>query len=632
VNIYQFLIFLIFIQGGLAKSQSTPEELSTLAYSPYWLRLLHYQKKMFGGYESRLEGSDFFFSSQGKTNPLEELKSTVASFSKNLKVGRLQQHPQCAFPERFRFLKEKLQLKIPQVQCPKLTEYLERFNPESVTLVFSSAYPHNPGSMFGHTFLRINTKIKDAKKQDLLDWGISYAAQVAHDENGFSFVFLGLTGGYRGQFSLLPYYAKVHEYVNNESRDLWEYELDLNTEETYRLLRNIWEVETNSYFDYYFLDENCSFLLLAFLEVAKPEWSLTDFSIYVIPGETIKKVSAIPGAIRKITYRPSLQKKMMAHYGLLDSAQKEAFQDLISYRLTPSEVKEPKVLDQLSEYLLYLKKNKSQLSQEENRLFRLALVQRSQLGEGSQTEDVGATWAETSRPDLAHDTYRLGVSSGYEQRGQLAPKSQLFYDIQFKFAFHDLLNSDLGYTPFSQVDFPGVTLRYYQRSDQIRLENIHLLSVTSLSPLKPLEKHPSWAFHLERLSPKDLLCDHCQAFHLDLGGGGSLEIGSQRGVFYSLAFLQGEVANHFGAGWRFLPKWELGMLIQLAYRYKIQLQFDWMWDLFQKDRRNQFYQWQLNQSLSLSKSWDFRALLQSLIFYDGAPPFYEGKVSLNYYF
>lgn len=208
MNIYQFLIFLIFIQGGLAKSQSTPEELSTLAYSPYWLRLLHYQKKMFGGYESRLEGSDFFFSSQGKTNPLEELKSTVASFSKNLKVGRLQQHPQCAFPERFRFLKEKLQLKIPQVQCPKLTEYLERFNPESVTLVFSSAYPHNPGSMFGHTFLRINTKIKDAKKQDLLDWGISYAAQVAHDENGFSFVFLGLTGGYRGQFSLCPIMPK----------------------------------------------------------------------------------------------------------------------------------------------------------------------------------------------------------------------------------------------------------------------------------------------------------------------------------------------------------------------------------------------------------------------------------------
>jgi hypothetical protein len=36
--------------------------------------------------------------------------------------------------------------------------------------------------------------------------------------------------------------------------------------------------------------------------------------------------------------------------------------------------------------------------------------------------------------------------------------------------------------------------------------------------------------------------------------------------------------------------------------------------------------------LSLSKNWDVRVLLQSLIFRDGTPPFYDGKLSLNYYF
>ena len=48
--------------------------------------------------------------------------------------------------------------------------------------------------MFGHTFLRVNSKNKNLNQQDLLDWGISYAAQVAEDENGFAFVFLTTPG------------------------------------------------------------------------------------------------------------------------------------------------------------------------------------------------------------------------------------------------------------------------------------------------------------------------------------------------------------------------------------------------------------------------------------------------------
>jgi hypothetical protein len=629
-----FIVLSSFAFGATASSMD--DSIVRLSQGSYWLRLLHYEKSFWGGYRSRVEGEEFFFAKDGKTNPTSEMKETLSAFNRNMEVGRLKQHPQCAFPERYRYLKESLNLKTQDVDCPKLKEYLAKFDPESVTLVFSSAYPHNPGSMFGHTFLRINSRAKDRKKQDLLDWGISYAAQVAEDENGFAFVYFGLTGGYRGQFSLLPYYAKVNEYVNNESRDLWEYELNLNREETYRLLRNIWEIETNTYFKYYFLDENCSYLLLAFLEVAKPEWHLMDkFPIYVIPGETVKAINDIPGAVTQVKYRPSLQKKMMRNYELLNSAQKDSFHYLIAQKMVPSEVNDAKTLDSVSDYLLYVKKKKdNELSPEENRLFRAVLLKRSKLGQvaGEAESDSGSALNDPSRPDLAHDTFRLGLSSGVESRGWIQPRSQSFQELQFKFAFHDLLNCDLGYTPFSQVDFPTLTLRYYNKSQQIRFENIHILSLTSLSPLKALEKHPSWTFHLEYLSPKDLTCDHCQVFHFDLGGGLTLGIGSENAVLYSLWLGQFEAGNSFRLGYRFLPKWQVGSVIKVTDAYKVQLLSNWVWDLFQRDRRGHFFEFQVNQSLALGRTWDLRLTLQSILNSETNSSFHEGKFSVHYYF
>jgi hypothetical protein len=628
-----FFIVLSSLAFGAYES-SMEEGIVRLSQGSYWLRLLHYEKSFWGGYRSRVEGEEFFFAKDGKTNPASEMKETLTAFNKKMEVGRLKQHPQCAFPERYRYLKESFNLKIQEVDCPKLKDYLAKFDPESVTLVFSSAYPHNPGSMFGHTFLRINSRAKDQKKQDLLDWGISYAAQVAEDENGFVFVFLGLTGGYQGQFSLLPYYAKVNEYVNNESRDLWEYELNLNREETYRLLRNIWEIETNTYFKYYFLDENCSYLLLAFLEVAKPDWHLMDkFPIYVIPGETVKAINDISGAVTKVKYRPSLQKKMMRNYELLNSDQKDSFHKLITQKLVPAEVNDAKTLDSVSDYLLYVKKKKdNELSLEENRLFRSVLLKRSTLGQIVNEVESERYLTDSSRPDLAHDTFRLGLSAGIEYRNLIDPHTQLFQDLQFKFAFHDLLNCDLGYTPFSQVDFPAVTLRYYNKSQQVRFENIHVLSLTSLSPLKALEKHPSWTFHLEYLSPKDISCDHCQVVHFDLGAGLTLGIGSETAVIYSLLLGQFEAGKDFRVGYRFLPRWQVGSVVKLTDAYKVQLLSNWVWDLFQRDRRDHFFEFQLNQSLALGRSWDLRLTLQSILSSEPRSLFSEGKFSVNYYF
>ena len=72
----------------------------------------------------------------------------------------------------------------------------------------------------------------------------------------------------------MPYYRKVREYNDIESRDIWEYKLKLSEEEVSRVLLHLWEMQ-RAEFDYYFLDENCSYQLLSLLDVAREDLHLT---------------------------------------------------------------------------------------------------------------------------------------------------------------------------------------------------------------------------------------------------------------------------------------------------------------------------------------------------------------------
>ena len=140
-------------------SQSLEEKAKALAQSPSWLRLLHYVPRG-SGFRSEVDGSGFFFAKQGRRDPLAELQASWAAFATSEPRGVFKLHPQCAFPERFRWLRQHLGWTGPVVPCPKLDEYMALFKePSAVSVVFSSAFPNNPASMFGHTFLKIHTKM-----------------------------------------------------------------------------------------------------------------------------------------------------------------------------------------------------------------------------------------------------------------------------------------------------------------------------------------------------------------------------------------------------------------------------------------------------------------------------------------
>src|SRR5262249_6367531 len=281
-----------------------------LAQSRQWLRLGHWSAMWTGGLESDAEGDNFFLASNGKVDPVAELDATIrgffsdlAPYDENAKENRAVQHPICQFPARFLYLVaalsiDRARLRIPD--CPRYREFATSLNASSVTLVFSSYYLNNPASAFGHTFLRLNKKNEDGVPEDrrqLLDFGIDYSAAV---DTTFAPVYAvkGIFGLFPGVFGKVPFYYKVREYNDYESRDLWEYNLALTPDQVDMLVAHVWELGS-TFFRYYYLTANCSYPIAGLIDVAVPELDLLDrLHTPVLPSDTVKLIAAVPGLVR----------------------------------------------------------------------------------------------------------------------------------------------------------------------------------------------------------------------------------------------------------------------------------------------------------------------------------------------
>ena len=167
-----------------------------------------------------------------------------------------------------------------------------------------------PASAFGHTLLRINkdATAKSGKRFELLDQGINFAA-VMTTQNPVIYAVKGVFGFFRGTFTSVPYYFKVREYNDHEKRDLWEYDLNLTQSEMDLMVAHVWELGP-SYYDYYYLDENCSYHMLTILEAAAPRLHLVDqLPSIVIPVDTVRALYNEKDFVTNIQFRPSVYRQ-----------------------------------------------------------------------------------------------------------------------------------------------------------------------------------------------------------------------------------------------------------------------------------------------------------------------------------
>ena len=299
-------IFVLLCVLSLSIWSATTDELIAQAHSlklsesRYWHLLMHSPHG-----ESEIDDDAFFTAYDGKNNLASELDMTIRHLNDD--SNRTDESIFCHFPARRAWLEKELNVSFGEGECHEYDVLVEKMDPQKVTLVFPTAHINSPASMFGHTFLRIDSSM-DSK---LMSYAINYAAQT-DETSGLTFAYKGVFGGYFGFYSMLPYYEKLKEYRDSESRDVWEYDLNLTHDEVMAMVRHIWELQRISS-RYYFFDENCSYHMLWLTEIARPSVHLRDhFTYHVIPPETVRAFEE-EKLVESKHYRPSKRTKLLAY-------------------------------------------------------------------------------------------------------------------------------------------------------------------------------------------------------------------------------------------------------------------------------------------------------------------------------
>ncbi len=464
------------------------QDVARLAADPYWQRLLRDPTPDDGQYASAVDQPAFFLAGNGRQDAAAELSALLNALASPW-PGKPDEHPACRFPARSRWLAEQLPAfaaQWPATDCAALRTWLQALDTAQITLVFASDYLNNPSSMFGHTLLRLDahTQRDDTR---LLAYAINYSAQT-NTSNGLEFAVKGLTGGYPGAFSLLPYYEKVKEYNDWESRDLWEYELGLNQTEVDRIVLTQWEWRDVTA-PYYFLSRNCSYELLGLIEMARPGLRLQDqFPVDAIPTDTLRAVLAQPGLLRRVTWRAASGTRQQADLERNDRATNRAALALMENpdspvlaTLTPTQqarALETAYDDLYSRYVAREVARDTAPAQ-----LRQLLTLRSRLAVPDQrVEPVRPS----TDPANGHGTRRAAVGFGRDDEN--------FALLHFRPAYHDWLDPSGGYREGARIDFLSGTLRISESG--LGLQEATVVGIDSLAPANGLRQPLSWSVRL----------------------------------------------------------------------------------------------------------------------------------------
>lgn len=222
----------------------------------------------------------------GMTSPALDL----ATFAEELLVPaesladdavRPDERVRCVDPSKARFLDERLHALDatwqPERDCPAFDEWAAVERVRGVEVLFAAPSVVSSQALFGHVLLRV---VRDG--DDVAAGGgqaMQLAALVSPFESRTSYVWRGLTGGFRGVFALSSMADVRHEALGLEQRSLRRFALELTAEQRVRLLERLWELERVGYLDYRFFTANCAtmlrFLLEPVLEADAPGAPLT---------------------------------------------------------------------------------------------------------------------------------------------------------------------------------------------------------------------------------------------------------------------------------------------------------------------------------------------------------------------
>lgn len=443
-----------------------------------WLKLLRYNKYQ-SSFESEADSESFFLTPNGKTNPQNEYDAFVEVMKTPIEGD---DHYACKFPARaMKIFLDKNASRPNFSNCKKLNHFLKATDPKGVSLVFASYFIEKPSSAFGHTLLRLHTNKQG--NSALLDFAVDFSASVDTD-NPIAYGVKGIIGGFKGRFSRLPYFLKIREYADLDSRDIWEYPLNLSSAELLLLTLHLFEMD-QVYFDYYYFSENCSYHILRAIEAATNKNISQDLKFFVLPIDTIHALqkSHLLARPKRI---PSQYSKLQQALSNLSSSNKDIVLDFYRnpYRFDYSTISDVEVVDTLIDTLNYkfAEGLLTDSSSKETVILREKLLQkRSQMGISrlsslNQIED----------PSSGHYGSYLDLSYLYSTTNSII--------INHAFALHQYKHSPKGFSNKFQM-IMGET-QFSLQDNSIEFDRFKIFDVMNASSSFFLEFKPSWRFAL----------------------------------------------------------------------------------------------------------------------------------------
>ncbi|WP_095125460.1 DUF4105 domain-containing protein [Pseudomonas sp. Irchel s3a12] len=560
-----------------------PQRLQQLANDRFWISLGHYETAKLGGWRSYVSDKKFFLAPDGNEHPDHELEATVQALYAPASLG--EQHAQCVYPARTRWLKAQLNLSdLPAPACAEYKKWFKDVSPHSPVMIFPAAYLNSPSSMFGHTLLRIDQADVQADKTSLLSYAINFGAYIEGSDNSILYAWKGLMGGYPGLFALVPYQEKLSEYRSLENRDLWEYRLNLTQEETARMVEHVWELKQIQ-FDYFFFDENCSYRLLELLQVARPSLRLTEqFPLTAIPTDTVKAVKEA-GLVESIEYRPSRERELLSRAEPLNSDEQQwvlnvsADQQQLqnpAFKALPRD-RQALIIDAAYRLERYRANGQERDPQRAQRSFELLRA----INKNPAPE------LEIPQPGLPEDGHESRTwQAGLGTRGDRA-----FGEYGLRMAYHDLNDNAESFPLGAQIEILQMKLRQYE-GNQWQFQQLDLATIRSLTPRNELLQPLSWQVTggLERVPGKH--DDETLVSHVNGGGGGTWALGDDV-LGFALGTVRVEHNNDFAEFVSPAGGFNTGVLWKNP-----------LGNLSLEAKGDYFFNGEVRRSLSLNQQWE----------------------------
>ncbi len=187
----------------------------------------------------------------------------------------------CQFPARSLFFAHLKNEPLSLSHCEDLSQFIDNVPSDTISLVYASENLLSASSFMGHSFLKL------ADREDNKAHGVSFFTDL--DTINIPKLFVQtITQGKPGYLIVSPYQESRDFYINEEGRNLFEYQLALSDHQKKLVQYHLWELKGKN-IPYFFNKHNCATMTQDILAIVAPELA-TNFSTWVSPLDVLKDV------------------------------------------------------------------------------------------------------------------------------------------------------------------------------------------------------------------------------------------------------------------------------------------------------------------------------------------------------